>query len=96
MSGSDWKQGRHDEHKLASVRDGEQSLLQGQRHDRIPSGSGGGHPVTMGRMGDIEPEIETEISASQKMLSAVSGSLLTSLLGVFIIHYQTLLCGLIY
>ncbi|MCJ1317287.1 hypothetical protein MMC15_002610 [Xylographa vitiligo] len=31
-------------------------------------------------MDDIEPEIETEISASQKMLSAVSGSLLTSLL----------------
>ncbi|MCJ1437954.1 hypothetical protein MMC27_007341 [Xylographa pallens] len=34
----------------------------------------------MGRIDDIEPEIETEISASQKMLSAVSGSLLTSLL----------------
>ncbi|MCJ1473334.1 hypothetical protein MMC13_001985 [Lambiella insularis] len=31
-------------------------------------------------MDDIEPEVETEISAGQKMLSAVSGSLLTSLL----------------
>ncbi|MCJ1294205.1 hypothetical protein MMC34_005762 [Xylographa carneopallida] len=34
----------------------------------------------MVRMDNIEPEKETEISASQKMLSAVSGSLLTSLL----------------
>ena len=35
-----------------------------------------------------EPElesVETDISAVQKMLSAVSGSLLTSLLGIFLL-----------
>jgi len=37
---------------------------------------------------DIE-EMQTEISASQKMLSAVSGSLLTSLLGNYsLIHVK--------
>ena len=40
--------------------------------------AGSSHKVTMGRRGDGEPEID--ISAGQKMLSAVSGSLLTSLL----------------
>jgi hypothetical protein len=46
----------------------------GQRHDRIPG-------YTAGDDGDIEDEID--ITGVQKMLSAVSGSLLTSVLGTF-------------
>ena len=96
MSGFASEPVRSEEHELASVRDGTQSALQGQRHDRIPSDSGRGNSVTMVRMDNIEPEKETEISASQKMLSAVSGSLLTSLLGMFILHHSNLLYGLMY
>ena len=51
----------------------------GQRHDRIPSGVLGVTAVI--RSDRDEPEPEVDISAGQKMLSAVSGSLLTSLLG---------------
>lgn len=46
--------------------------LRGQRHDRIPGDLGGDDP-------DMEDEVE--ITGTQKMLSAVSGSLLTSVLG---------------
>ena len=87
MSGFASQSVRPNEHELRSVRDGQQSPSQGQRHDRLPNISSATNSVTMGRMDDIEPEIETEISASQKMLSAVSGSLLTSLLGVSIIYH---------
>ena len=52
---------------------------EGQRHDRISGGILGVTAVT--RCGRDEPETEVDISAGQKMLSAVSGSLLTSLLG---------------
>ena len=52
---------------------------EGQRHDRISGGILGVTAVT--RSGRDEPETEVDISAGQKMLSAVSGSLLTSLLG---------------
>ena len=44
----------------------------GQRHDRIPGGDSGDHD---------SDGIDVEITAAQKMLSAVSGSLLTALLG---------------
>lgn len=43
-----------------------------------PAPNGSGPTVTTDRSGDLEPEVD--ISAGQKMLSAVSGSLLTSLL----------------
>lgn len=40
-----------------------------------------------------EPEAEIDISAGQKMLSAISGSLLTSVLGSVIHdHYGTIHC----
>ena len=65
------------------VRLGKGEDIQGQRHDRIPD-QGGHHQVSMasqsgGGMGDVE----VDISAGQKMLSAISGSLLTSLLGMY-------------
>lgn len=53
------------------------SRSQGQQHDRIP-----GATSTVAMMGDDRgKEVEVEITAGQKMLSAMSGSLLTSLLG---------------
>jgi len=68
-----------EEEVLARAKHGDNSYSRGQRHDRIPSESNtGGIAVTRGAMAD---PVETEISAPQKMLSAVSGSLLTSLLG---------------
>jgi len=51
---------------------------------------GRNRPVTMDEANEPEiEEMQTEISASQKMLSAVSGSLLTSLLGNYsLIHVK--------
>lgn len=46
--------------------------------NQLPAQAGSNYPVTMDRSGSSEPEVD--ISAGQKMLSAVSGSLLTSLL----------------
>lgn len=57
---------------------GEQVASRGQSHDRIPDDvylSGPPEPA-LDHNGDIE------ITASQKMLSAMSGSLLTSLIGM--------------
>ena len=66
-----------DEHQAATSSHGNPEISWGQRHDRsIQSTS---NSVTMN--GDNKPEAEMDISAGQKMLSAVSGSLLTSLLG---------------
>jgi hypothetical protein len=48
---------------------------QGQRHDRIEH-----HGVAFGEPDDDEGDIS--ISLGQKMLSAISGSLITSLLGM--------------
>ena len=70
---------RADEGQVATARQGESTNLLGQRHDRF-EGENEGDDSTMGSTAsDSEPEVE--ISAGQKMLSAVSGSLLTSLLG---------------
>lgn len=66
---------------LATTSHGEKRYTEGQRHDRLPDISGGAATMTMKDADDLPPE--TDISASQKMLSAVSGSLLTSLLGKF-------------
>lgn len=55
----------------------------GQPHDRIPPRPGPDatkHPSTMPAEENDAPE---DISITQKMLSAVTGSILTSLLGTF-------------
>ena len=70
---------RADEGQVATARHGENTNLPGQSHDRV----GGGDESDGSKMAcpANEPEAEVAISAGQKMLSAVSGSLLTSLLG---------------
>ena len=70
-----------DEEAFAAVGHGDNKYYWGQRHDRILNESDtGGIAVTRDAMAD---PAETDISAAQRMLSAVSGSLLTSLLGTF-------------
>lgn len=73
---------RVDEQQFASLRNGEDNhqSLQGQRHTRIPDSLESSSTMTM--KNSKEPEADIDISAGQKMLSAVSGSLLTSLLGI--------------
>ncbi len=63
--------------ELATARNGDKTLLGGQRHDRALGADRAGMPMTTITSNDGE----VDISAGQKMLSAVSGSLLTSLLG---------------
>ena len=66
----------------ALSKDGGSGQLQGQPHDTISESHKEHKTVTMGEANEPEvAELHTEISAAQKMLSAVSGSLLTSLLG---------------
>ena len=77
MSGFISEPVRTDEHQVATSSHGNSEHSPG--HDRLSKGQGTSNPVTM-REHD-EPETEMDISAGQKMLSAVSGSLLTSLLG---------------
>jgi len=68
-----------DESVPATAKHGDNTYPWGQRHDRTLNESDiGSIAVTRDAMEDPK---ETEISAPQKMLSAVSGSLLTSLLG---------------
>ena len=68
-----------EEEVLAAAKHGDNNYSRGQRHDRILNESDmRGIAVTRDIMAD---SVEVEISAPQKMLSAVSGSLLTSLLG---------------
>lgn len=56
-------------------------LPQGQRHDRIGNGTSKATIAMMsGSRGEEELDA-VDISAGQRMLSAVTGSLLTSLLG---------------
>lgn len=72
---------RVDEQQFATLNDVENNhqSLPGQRHSRIPDSLESGNTLIMNK--SKEPEAEIDISAGQKMLSAVSGSLLTSLLG---------------
>ena len=82
MSGVASEPSTSDEQKLATSRDGDTEYRE-QRPYRIQETSTEPNPVTMDESN--EPEVEdfvTDISAVQKMLSAVSGSLLTSLLGI--------------
>lgn len=72
---------RADEQQFATLNNGEngRQSLRGQRHTRISDSLKSGDTITMNKPTDSEAEVD--ISAGQKMLSAVSGSLLTSLLG---------------
>lgn len=65
--------------ELATARSGDTPLSGGQRHDRI-LGNDGAIMAMQTKSADAG-EVDVEISTGQKMLSAVSGSLLTSLLG---------------
>ena len=83
MSGVVSESARSDQQTLTTSRDGD-TEYRGGRHYRIQDTFADHKPVTMDESN--EPEVEnavTDISAVQKMLSAVSGSLLTSLLGMF-------------
>ena len=85
MSGFVSEPSRSDDQKLATSRDGD-TEYRGQRHNRIQGTAGEPNSVTMDESNEPEVEdVETDISAVQKMLSAVSGSLLTSLLGIFLL-----------
>lgn len=79
MSGN-WERHADSDRELATNLDLQRSFG-GKGHDRIH----GDNPIpgvssTIAMMGDND-EIEVDITAGQKMLSAMSGSLLTSLLG---------------
>ena len=76
---------RSDEEELATSRNGDSEQFQRRQYNRISKTAGAGNAVTMEE--NNEPEIEdaaVDISAGQKMLSAVSGSLFTSLLGIIL------------
>lgn len=64
---------------LATDRTGDTRLPGAQRHDRILGNDGA--IMAMKTIPADAGEVDVEISTGQKMLSAVSGSLLTSLLG---------------
>lgn len=72
---------RTDERPFATSRHGNWKNLHGQGHDRIPEHMETRKSVAMNEASD-EPDFEMDISAAQKIFSAVSGSLLTSLLGM--------------
>ncbi|KAL9138736.1 MAG: hypothetical protein Q9175_000002 [Cornicularia normoerica] len=67
-----------DEHQVATPSHGNSEHSPGQRHDISSKGAEPSKSVIMNDPN--ESEVELDISAGQKMLSAVSGSLLTSLL----------------
>ena len=71
-----------DGHIAVSSEHGDTVQLQGHRNQSTAAFLGKKTAVTMDEANEPEVEnMETQISAGQKMLSAVSGSLLTSLLG---------------
>ncbi len=79
MSGIVSQRVRSEEEEFATARNGNLLLPEGQRHDRVL-----GHDGAIMAAKSIPPDdgiAEIEITTGQKMLSAVSGSLLTSLLG---------------
>ena len=79
MSGFISEPVRHDEHQVATSSHGSPDNLSSQRHDRLSNGPSRSKSVTINE--HDEQGVEMDISAGQKMLSAMSGSLLTSLLG---------------
>lgn len=88
MSGFISEPVRTDQHKVATSSHGSSDLSPGHtsRHDIFSKGTASSDSVTMNDPDDAE--MEMDISAGQKMLSAVSGSLLTSLLGIFFLQYS--------
>ena len=75
-----WDRYRDKDKELATTFERDTSL-RGQGHDRIH----GDNPIpgvssTIAMTGDND-DVEVDITATQKMISAMSGSLLTSLLG---------------
>ena len=82
MSGFVSEPERDLEIQRASKRYGEAAQTPGQRHDRMAGDASDTSPaVVMKGRTEGESQVEVDITAGQKMLSAVSGSLLTSLLG---------------
>lgn len=79
MSGFISEPVRTDEHQVGPSNYGDSDYFSQQKHDRSSKGPGTSHVVSMNEQD--EAEVEMDISAGQKMLSAVSGALLTSLLG---------------
>ena len=71
---------RSDEHLSARQQHGDQRAWLGTGQDVNEIN----HIVTMDESNEPDPQMD--ISAGQKMLSAVSGSLLTSLLGIYPSH----------
>ena len=61
---------------MASIAAGDK----GQRHDRIPKQLGFNN-APVGSEDPAPPPLDSDITLAQKMLCAVSGSILTSLLG---------------
>ena len=82
MSGFISEPERDIEIQRASNHYGKRAQTQGQRHDRMERDVRDVTPAVAVVDGDErDGQVEVDISAGQKMLSAVSGSLLTSLLG---------------
>ena len=88
MSGFISEPVRTDQHQVAPSSHGNSDLSSEHRsrHDILSKGTGSSDSVTMNDPDDAE--LEMDISAGQKMLSAMSGSLLTSLLGTFFLQYS--------
>lgn len=86
MSGFISEPERSHEHHVATVASqyGGSEQLHGQAHDRMARDPSNSQAVTAYEKDEAIPD--PDISATQKMLSAVSGSLLTSILGVTLLQ----------
>ena len=85
MSGFISEPVRTDKHQVATSSHGNSEHSSGYRQNISSEGVGSSNSVIMNDSDDLE--VEMDISAGQKMLSAVSGSLLTSLLGTFCLQH---------
>jgi hypothetical protein len=70
-----------------------QTLVAGQNHDRIGQLQHKSHHDYGPPLGEIEEDGDVSVSIAQKMLSAVTGSVLTSLLGNFILFHILFHCS---
>ena len=88
MSGFISEPVRTDQHQVAPSSHGNSDLSPGHpgRHAMFSRGTGSSDSVTMNDPDDAE--MDMDISAGQKMVSAMSGSLLTSFLGIFFLQYS--------
>ena len=85
MSGFISEPARTDKAQIATSSHGNSEHSPGYGHNISSEGVGSSNSVIMNDSDDRE--VEMDISAGQKMLSAVSGSLLTSLLGTFCLQH---------